>query len=191
MIRPEEVFPIGHISRTHGIQGELELQFTDDAFDRGEAPYLVLLIDGIFVPFFMEEYRFKNREAALVKLEEVNDEREARRLVGLSVYYPHVAVAHVEPGEIRSLQAFVGYTVLLPDLEASDDEGLATRELGVVSHVAETMNNAVFTVESEGEEVLVPFHADFLLELNQRERYLLLQLPEGILDLNVFDKSNK
>ena len=58
MIKPEDVYLIGRLTRTHGIKGEMELQFTDDAFDRGEVDYVVLLLDGIFVPFFFEEYRF-------------------------------------------------------------------------------------------------------------------------------------
>ncbi len=36
MIKPEDVYLIGRLTRTHGIKGEMELQFTDDAFDRGE-----------------------------------------------------------------------------------------------------------------------------------------------------------
>lgn len=185
MIRPEEVFPIGRLTRTHGVQGEMELQFTDDAFDRGSAPYVVLLLDGIFVPFFIEEYRFKNREAALLRFEEIHDEAQARRLVGVEVFYPYSAVEDAPLEEIRSLKAFVGYTILLPDVEESSDEALATRELGTVTHVAETASNAVFTVEGEGDSVLIPFHSDFLIDMNPRERYLVLQLPEGILDLNL------
>ena len=32
---------------------------TDDVFDRVDAEYLVLDIDGILVPFYLEEYRFR------------------------------------------------------------------------------------------------------------------------------------
>ena len=71
MIKPEDVYLIGRLTRTHGIKGEMELQFTDDAFDRGEVDYVVLLLDGIFVPFFFEDYRFKNNEAALIKFADI------------------------------------------------------------------------------------------------------------------------
>lgn len=37
MICPEDVFYIGRISKFRGIEGEIELLFTDDAFDRGTA----------------------------------------------------------------------------------------------------------------------------------------------------------
>ncbi len=185
MIRSEEVFQIGRLTRTHGVQGEMELQFTDDAFDRGTADYVVLLIDGIFVPFFFEEYRFKNHDAALIKFEEVHSEVEARPLVGLPVYYPHEALADVPEGEIRSLQHFVGYTVLLPDAGAPQDGEMATRHLGTVEHVSTTASTALLTVRTDdGKEVFLPFHEDFVLAFDRRARYLLLNLSDDLLTLN-------
>ena len=88
MIRQDEVFYIGKISKFRGICGETELLFTDDVFDRGEAPYLVIDMNGILVPFFWEEYRFKNNDTAIFKFEDINDEKAAKRLVGHSVFYP-------------------------------------------------------------------------------------------------------
>ena len=190
MIKPEDVYLIGRLTRTHGIKGEMELQFTDDAFDRGEVDYVVLLLDGIFVPFFFEEYRFKNNEAALIKFADIDSEKDAHRLVGTPVYYPHAALPADEAPEIRSLQAFVGYTVLLPDLTAAqaddtEDAGMATRELGCITHVATTPSSALLTVETEeGEEVLLPLHDDFVLNYDTRRRYLVLNVPEEILELN-------
>ena len=35
MIRNDEVFKIGFISKNRGLRGEVELSFTDDCFDRG------------------------------------------------------------------------------------------------------------------------------------------------------------
>lgn len=190
MIKPEDVYLIGRLTRTHGIKGEMELQFTDDAFDRGEIDYVVLLLDGIFVPFFFEEYRFKNNEAALIKFADIDSEKDARRLVGVSVYYPHAALPADDAPEIRSLQAFVGYTVLLPDLTAAqaddtEDAGMPTRELGCITHVATTPSSALLTVETEeGEEVLLPLHDDFVLDYDTRRRYLVLNVAEEILELN-------
>ena len=67
MIKNEDVYRIGKLGKPHGVQGEISFLFTDDVFDRVEADYLLLSIDGILVPFFIEEYRFKSAENALVK----------------------------------------------------------------------------------------------------------------------------
>lgn len=69
MIRREEVYRIGKLGKAHGIKGELSMMIDDDVFDRVDAEYLVLEVDGIMVPFFMEEYRFKTDDTVLVKLD--------------------------------------------------------------------------------------------------------------------------
>ena len=61
MIKKDEVFKIGIFNKPHGVKGEISFTFTDDIFDRVECEYLVCLLDGIFVPFFIEEYRFSFR----------------------------------------------------------------------------------------------------------------------------------
>ena len=88
MIRQEEVYKIGKIGKPHGVKGELTLFFDDDVFDRVDADYLVLLIDGILVPFYMEEWRFKSGETALVKFEDIDTKEEASEIVGSEVYFP-------------------------------------------------------------------------------------------------------
>ena len=47
MIKPEEVYKIGRLGKAHGVKGEVSFQFDDDIFDRVDADYLVLDIDGI------------------------------------------------------------------------------------------------------------------------------------------------
>ena len=55
MIKDSDVYKIGRLGKAHGVKGEVSLQFDDDIFDRVDADYLVLDVDGILVPFFIEE----------------------------------------------------------------------------------------------------------------------------------------
>ena len=59
MIRRDEVYKIGKLGKPHGVKGEITFAITDDVFDRVDAEYLVLDIDGILVPFYLEEYRLR------------------------------------------------------------------------------------------------------------------------------------
>lgn len=45
MIREDEVYKIGMLTKTHGVSGELNMAFTDDVFDRVEAEYVVCRMD--------------------------------------------------------------------------------------------------------------------------------------------------
>ena len=195
MISDSDVFSIGRFTRTHGIHGEIELQFTDDVFDRGEADYVFLKIDGLYVPFFLEDYRFKGSESALFTLEGIDSDTAARELVGHTVYYPLDARPAEDEDTISSLRAFTGFRLLIIDRQAlaetaeegdeTSEEGVPTLELGTVKHVETATANTLLTVEVEGgEDVLLPLHDDFVVDYDLRERYLVLDVPEGLIDLN-------
>lgn len=177
MITPDSVFKIGYISKHRGLRGEVELCFTDDCFDTGTSEYLVLDMDGILVPFFWEEYRFKNDETAILKLEDVDNEAQARRLVGHGVFYPknHLAEVEEEHHTLRSYKQLTGFTVL-------DPHGQVT---GCVDHVDTSSANTLLTLTTpQGHEVYIPFHDDFLVAYSLRHRTLTLQLPQGLLEIN-------
>ena len=99
MIKKDEVFKIGIFNKPHGVKGEISFTFTDDIFDRVECEYLVCLLDGIFVPFFIEEYRFRSDTTALVKLEGVDTSEKARMFTNVEVYFPKKYVGEEEDSE--------------------------------------------------------------------------------------------
>ena len=88
MIKQEEVYRIGRLGKAHGVKGEVSFQFDDDIFDQIDADYLVLDIEGILVPFFMEEYRFRNDSVCLVKFCDIDTQQQASELTGCDVYFP-------------------------------------------------------------------------------------------------------
>lgn len=91
MIREEEVYKIGKLGKTHGIKGELSFLFDDDVFDRVDADYLVLMVDGILVPFFLEEYRFRSDSNAIVKFEDIDTQDRAREAPPAATCISHVS----------------------------------------------------------------------------------------------------
>ena len=58
MIREGEVFKIGQFAKPHGIKGELSLVTNSDVLEDAEDPYIVCEMDGILVPFFVEDFRY-------------------------------------------------------------------------------------------------------------------------------------
>ena len=79
MIKKEDVYKIGVLNKPHGVKGEVAFTFTDDVFDRVDCDYLICLMDGILVPFFIEEFRFKSDSVALGKFEDIDTAEQARR----------------------------------------------------------------------------------------------------------------
>lgn len=172
MIKRDEVFRIGVLTKPHGVKGELSMQFTDDVFDRVDADYLVLDIDGIMVPFFIEEYRFKNDSTLLVTFEDIDTAEKAALYAGVEVYFPHSLVGEVAPEEM-SLSYFVGF-------EAFD---VVAGRLGTISAIDDSTANVLFVIDSDGDELLVPAHDDFIDEIDVDARCLTFRLPEGMISI--------
>ena len=171
MIKREEVYKIGVLNKPHGIHGELQFTFTDDIFDRVEAEYLICMIDGILVPFFMEEYRFRSDTSALVKFEGIETAEQARAFTNVEVYFP---IKHVTDdsgtGEL-TWNFFVGFRV----------EDLCHGELGEVAEVDDSTANTLFVVEGKSGELLLPACEEFIVGVDREHRVLTMNLPQGLL----------
>ena len=170
MIRREEVYKIGVFNKPHGIHGELSFTFTDDIFDRVEAEYLICLLDGILVPFFLEDYRFRSDTTALVKLEGVNTAERARMFTNVEVYFPTKHAGEVEPAEL-SWDFFVGFRM----------EEVHHGKLGEVIEVDTFTINTLFVVDYKGEELLIPAQEELIVDIDQKHKVITVDLPEGML----------
>ena len=170
MINEQEVYKIGIIGKAHGFKGELSIQIDDDVFDRVDAEYLVLKFDGIFVPFFMEEYRFKSDSVALVKFEGVDTQERARELTGVEVYFPRELAEQDEEAEL-SYAALVGYTLI---------DNNSGNPVGTIAYVDEQTIIIMFELE-DGR--LIPASEELIVDVDQKNRTITLDIPEGILDL--------
>ncbi|MDD4991954.1 MAG: ribosome maturation factor RimM [Paludibacter sp.] len=172
MILKTEVIPIGQITKPHGISGEMSFSFTTDIFDREEVPYFIFELEGILVPFFLTEYRFKSNTTALLKLEGVENDEQARNFAGLTVYLPKSYLEKVEDTEIE-LDYFAGFSLV------DSEKGL----LGVISEVDQTTDNVLFVIPIKDDELLIPAGEEYIEEIDHDKKIIYVKLPEGLLDL--------
>ena len=170
MIRQEDVYKIGVIGKTHGVKGELSVQIDDDVFDRVDADYLVLSLDGIFVPFFLEEYRFKSDEVALIKFLNIDTQERARELTGTEVFFPRSLAEDGADAPLSKAQ-IVGFAIV----NDSND-----KEVGRIAHIDDTTVNTLFELE---DGTLIPATDDMVVEIDLDNRIIRMNLPEGLLDL--------
>jgi 16S rRNA processing protein RimM len=169
MIRDEEVYQIGKLGKTHGVKGEVSFLFDDDVFDRVDADYLILKVDGIFVPFFIEEYRFRSDANAIVKFEDIDTQERARELTGCEVFFPR-ALADSDQDSI-SWAAIVGFDII---------EAESGNQIGRIDSVDDSTLNILFCLE-DGR--LIPASEDLITAIDQQARTITMHLPAGLLEL--------
>ena len=169
MIKKEEVYKIGRIGKAHGVKGEVSFNFDDDVFDRVEAKYLILEVDGILVPFFMEEYRFRSDSTALVKFEDIDTQERARELTNCDVYFPRDLADDEE--EVLTYSFLVGFDII----DANTD-----KKVGTIASIDESTLNILFELE---DGTLIPASEELITDIDKNNKTITIALPEGILDL--------
>lgn len=173
MIRRDDVYKIGKLGKPHGVKGEITFAITDDVFDRVDADYLVLDIDGILVPFYLEEYRFKNDDNVLVKFEDIDTQEQVRAYTGCEVYFPrHLSDSNEEN---MSWAEIIGFQLV---------DAVSGRVVGTIDHVDDSTLNLLFEITSpEGEALLIPANNDLIEEVDIEKKMIRMAIPEGLLEL--------
>lgn len=164
---------IGFIRKMHGVHGDLVLEFEPEfEWSVAEAERFLLEIDGLLVPFFLKEdgFRFKSTKTAIVSFLWVETEKYARRLVGCPVFLFQNEI--VDEAEEQLVSRFLHFTLV--------DEKLG--EIGIITAADDFSGNLVFQVVYKGGELLVPFSEDFLISVDEEQKILKLNLPEGLID---------
>lgn len=164
-----DTYKIGTLTRTHGIGGELSMNFTDDVWDRADADYVFLEVDGIQVPFFLEGWRFRSDSVALLKFQDIDSSESALEYVGADVYFPHDLTPEPSEDGEYTWRHFTGWKVV-------DD---IAGEIGEIEHVEDSTANTIFFVGDK----LIPATEDFIERIDAKERTIYMNLPEGLLDL--------
>ena len=169
MIKREDVYKIGRLGKAHGVKGEVSFQFTDDIFDSVDAEYLVLDVDGILVPFFMEEYRFRNDSVCLVKFCDIDTQQRAQELTGCDVYFPRALAEKAE--ETPSLSSLVGFKIVsVPDGST----------IGTIAAIDDTTQNILFELE---DGTLIPASDELIENIDVNKKEIIMNIPEGLLDI--------
>lgn len=169
MIRRDDVYKIGRLGKAHGIKGEISFPFEDDVFDRVDADHLILDIDGILVPFFIEEYRFKTDSNALMKLEGIDTQEQAKELTGCDVYFPR-ELTDEDDGDI-SWASLIGFNLM---------DAQTKKAVGKIASIDDSTINILFELE-DGK--LIPASEELITNVDTKKQQIEIKLPEGILEL--------
>lgn len=177
MISPTQIVKIGTFIKPHGIKGELSAEIHIDGLDLTTLRCIVMDVDGIFVPFFIESIRPKSHSTILIHLDDVCDESEAKDFAGKDFYalsdeLPETS-DNYDPDEFYASD-LIGYSVI-------DESEI---NLGSVSDYDDSTDNVVLMVmRPNGSMIYVPFVDDFFIDITPEHKTIKVSLPEGLTDL--------
>jgi len=177
MITREELIEIGRFNKPHGVAGELSATVDVDFDVLSAFSCLVCEIDGIYVPFFVNSCRPKAAESVLLTIDGINNEQEATQLVNHDIYVlkrEFNDASEDDDADGYPLDFFIGF-------ELQDVSG---ERVGVITEVNEQTENAIFILDRDGDEIMVPATDDLIVEFDLDKKVMVMDLPQGLLDLN-------
>ncbi len=168
----EAFYYIGKITKVVGLKGELAVSLdTDEPEKYYHLESVFLQLGEERIPFSISEVKIKSRYRLAVRLQGVGAE-EAPSYVDTELYLPLSMLPPLEGNRFY-------YHEVKGFIMEDEQEGV----IGVCTDVLEYPHQAVFRIDHEGTEVLVPIVDDFILKVDRSRRTIVLSLPQGLLDL--------
>jgi len=167
-----EYFNIGKLVAVHGLNGELLLkhELGKKTALKGLEHLFIEESKGSFIPWFIESARTRNEDEVYLKLEGINTREAALKLVRKSAW---LTETDFKKFASRSAPAsLLGYSVVQ-----------GKQVLGEILELIEQPHQLIGRIEIEGKEVLIPLHEESLEKVDHKNKRVVVNLPEGLLDI--------
>ncbi len=176
-MRKEDCFELGIISRTHGTKGGLVLFLdVDQPSDYYQLESVLVEYGDELIPFFITSLDPGAKQQVFVKFEDIDTQEEAGSLQGCTLWLPLANLPKLD-GKKFYYHEVKGFTVV--DVNKG--------EIGTLTQIIDLSVNPLFSIDHDGKEILVPVNDQFIIEVRRKERQLIIEMPEGLLELYLQD----
>lgn len=167
-----EYFNAGKFVAAFGLQGELVLKHTlgKKTTLKGLQVIFVEEKKDSFIPWFIQSTRAKNEEETFIKLEGIATREGATRLVQKQAWLPEA--------DFKKFAAKSSAATLL-NFDVVQDGNV----LGKILEVIEQPHQTLCRIDFEGKEAFIPLHEETLLKIDKKKGQVIVDLPEGLLDV--------
>lgn len=163
---------IGKLVATFGVKGELVLQHhlgKKTTLKGLEAVFIEVKKDEL-LPYFLEGARTKTEGELFVQLAGISTKESAARLLQRQVWLTEEDF-HKYAGKSAPI-SLLGYHIIHHN-----------EDLGEILEVIEQPHQLLCRIDLKGKEALIPVHDDTLVKLDKKKKQVVVELPEGLLDL--------
>ena len=163
---------IGRILKSQGNKGGLKLKLYSDKQNKPFFQKIYLHSKKSIKEFEVESLK-PHQNFFTLKLKSVDSLVQARELAGYDVMVPEEWLKPLAKGDYYIYQ-------LLDCLVYTKENTL----VGIVKDFMFVENNDLLIVRNEDREMLIPFNRSICLNLDLKKKVLIIDPPEGLLELN-------
>jgi 16S rRNA processing protein RimM len=171
----EDFYELGYIAKVHGTRGEVLVEIDTDHPQHYKNLKSLFLEhpNGQVEPYFIEKIQIRaTQKTAIIKFEEVSNEKDAFALRGNRILLPLDKLPILGEGHFY-YHEIIGFKVV------DENEGV----VGTASGVYELPNNVLLAIDHDGIEVLMPLLDPFLSKVDKLNKVIHVKMPEGLVDV--------
>ena len=124
------------------------------------------------IPFFIEKSSLQKSNLLRLKFEEITSEEDADRILKKELYLPLSFLPELKDDQFY-FHEVIGFKVT--DKLFGD--------VGILKGVNDSTPQALFEIERDGKEILVPVNDDFIDKLDKPNKTIHLDVPEGLIEM--------
>lgn len=172
-MRKEDCFYLGKIAKKFSYKGEVLIYLDTDEpglYENMESVFVE--INKHLVPFFIEASSIHKGDFLRTRFEDVKNEEEADKLLGCEVYLP-----------LSMLPKLEGNKFYFHEIIGFDAEDQRLGNIGKIVGVNDTSAQPLFEIIKGDIEILIPMIDDFIVKVDRENKKIILNTPEGLIDL--------
>ncbi|MDP5157873.1 MAG: ribosome maturation factor RimM [Flaviramulus sp.] len=172
-MKKEDCFYLGKIVKKYSFKGELLIKLdTDEPEIYENLDAMFVEVRGTLIPFFVESSQLHKSDLLRVQFEDVYEEADADALLKTAVYLPLEFLPKLE-GNKFYFHEVIGFTMF--------DKNYG--EVGKIVSINDSTAQALFEVEKDEKQILIPMNDEFIVKLDRKSKTILVETPEGLIDL--------
>lgn len=172
-MQKEDCFYLGKIVKKYSFKGELLVKLdTDDPSIYTKMESVFIEKNKSLIPFFIERSSLHKSTLLRVKFEDIDSEEDADKLLKSELYLP-----------LEFLPQLTGNKFYYHEIVGFEAEDLSFGLVGIVKGVNDTTNQAILEIDRNGSEILIPLIDDFIKSVDRELKKIILEVPEGLIDI--------
>lgn len=164
---------IGYIKKPFGYKGEMMFIFKYEEIEQlNDLNFIFFSIDNELVPFFIEKIDFRDEKTAIAKIEYINNSDDSKKFTGCFLYLPEKDIKLTIQAK-HSLENIIGYRAI----------DMVLGYIGKIEEAISLAEQELIKIDYNGKEVLIPAVDEIIVKIDDHNREVHLQTPEGLIDL--------
>ncbi len=164
---------LGRITKISGYEGavtvKLEKNFTENI---PELESVFLEVEGRPVPFLISDTEYSGADILRIRFDGYDSDTKVNEFIGCRIFL----TASTEPeNDVNGSKDYIGFGVF--------DQ--MNKLVGEIKDIIVNPGQILLSVISpDKRDILIPFHEDFILNIDRKNKVIRMNLPDGLIEIN-------